>query len=287
MSEDLDPLTRTHVLHMKVLYREPDADHRTAPINTKPHGPAVASLIDCMEKLRTYPPQRNKGLKQRLEKLLGQFPRFPGHFLYIYNFSEGRITYARGFQDLLGYRDEEVDVHLIFGALHPEDAPIVANLNQRAIEAMAKVRDPKNLMDLSLSVDHRMQKANGEYIKILRQTAVFEVDKCSGKVHSTFSLCKDISTIKPNGSIGWQISGFDLIEFEAPEDTTQRVQYRPSPREMDVLRKLAEGMSSKVIAQELDISLHTVNTHRRNMLSRTGLSNTTELVRRIGGLGWL
>ena len=249
--------------------------------------PAVESLRRCVDSLRTYPPQHNKGLKRRIEKLLGQFPRFPGHFLYIYNYSEGKVVYARGFQEILGYQDATVDVDLLYTILHPEDAPIVARLNQCAIEAMAKVRNPSNLMDLSLSVDYRMRRSNGEYIKVLRQTAVFEVDKHSGKVHSTFSLCKDISTIKPNGNIGWQVSGFDLIEFVAPVDIDSRVQYRPSPREMEVVRKLAEGKNSKEVATELDISLHTVNTHRRNLLVRTGLGNTTELVRRISGLGWL
>jgi len=240
-----------------------------------------------MENLRTDPPQRNIGLQRRLEKLLGQFPRFPGHFLYIYNFSEGRIVYARGFEEVLGYHDDEVDLELVMDALHPADASIVAGLDFRATEAMTKVRNPENFMELSLSVDYRMRRANGEYIKILRQTAVFEVDKNTGRVHSTFNLCKDISTIKPAGSIGWQITGFDQVQFGAPEHATNHVHYRPTPREMDIVRKLAEGKISRVIAEELEISLHTVNTHRRNLLERTGMGNTTELVRRISGLGWL
>ena len=277
----------TKLLSMEDLQSEANGPRRTVPVLSMRPDQAVASLVNCMENLRTYPPKRNIGLKRRLEKLLGQFPRFPGHFLYIYNFSEGRIVYARGFEHVLGYPDDDVDVELVMDMLHPEDAPVVARLNQQAIEAMAKVRNPKNLLDLSLSVDYRMRRANGDYIKILRQTAVFEVDKQSGKVHSTFSLCKDISTIKTNGSIGWQINGFDMLEFEAPQHTESHVHYRPTPREMDVVRKLAEGKNSRQVAEELEISLHTVNTHRRNLLERTGMGNTTELVRKIGGLGWL
>lgn len=272
---------------MKAPLAEPEPGKPTDPIMTKPAVPAVERLVNCMEGLRTYPAQRNKGIKRRLEKLLGQFPRFPGHFLYVYNFSEGRITYARGFEGVLGYRDQDVDVNLVFGVLHPEDAPIVARLNQCIIEAMTKVRNPENLMELSLSVDHRMRKADGSYAKILRQTAVFEVDKISGKVHSTFSLCKDISTIKSSATIGWQVTGFDMIPFEALEHEPNRVQYRPTPREMDVVRKLAEGKSSKLVSEDLGISVHTVNTHRRNLLERTGLGNTTELVERISSMGWL
>lgn len=45
-----------------------------------------------------------------------------------------------------------------------------------------------------------------------------------------------------------------------------------------MLKCLAEGLSSKQIADRLGISVHTVDTHRRNLLRKTGSSNTVELV---------
>lgn len=52
-----------------------------------------------------------------------------------------------------------------------------------------------------------------------------------------------------------------------------------TPREMKVLALLVQGMGSKQIAQQLGISSHTVDTHRSNMLAKTGCSNTPSLVR--------
>jgi len=49
-------------------------------------------------------------------------------------------------------------------------------------------------------------------------------------------------------------------------------------REMDVLQLLGRGYKSKDIEKILNISLHTVRTHRRNMLKKTGLDNTTQLI---------
>ena len=135
-------------------------------------------------------------------------------------------------------------------------------------------------MEMSLSVDHRMRKANGSYVKILRQTAVFEVDKISGKIHSTFSLCKDISTIKSSATIGWQVTGFDMVTFEAPEHESGRVHYRPTPREMDVVRKLAEGKSSKWFPRSWYQCTHRKYTPPE-FVGAHRLSNTTELVERI------
>jgi DNA-binding CsgD family transcriptional regulator len=51
-----------------------------------------------------------------------------------------------------------------------------------------------------------------------------------------------------------------------------------SDREKDVLRLITQGLESKEIAANLFISTNTVEKHRKNMLARTGLRDTTALV---------
>lgn len=50
-------------------------------------------------------------------------------------------------------------------------------------------------------------------------------------------------------------------------------------REMDVLRLIAKEKSTKQIADELDISIPTVETHRRNLLRKVEVKNTAGLIR--------
>ncbi|SDL32271.1 DNA-binding response regulator, NarL/FixJ family, contains REC and HTH domains [Catalinimonas alkaloidigena] len=52
-----------------------------------------------------------------------------------------------------------------------------------------------------------------------------------------------------------------------------------SERELEILGLLARGHTSNEIAQQLKISIMTVNTHRRNILKKAGVKNTAELVR--------
>ncbi len=52
-----------------------------------------------------------------------------------------------------------------------------------------------------------------------------------------------------------------------------------TPRELEVLRYLAKGWGSRRIAEHLGLSTYTVDTHRSNMLLKTGCSNTPDLVR--------
>ena len=50
-----------------------------------------------------------------------------------------------------------------------------------------------------------------------------------------------------------------------------------SEREKDVLRLLVEGLTTIQIADKLCISVHTVKTHRKNMLAKCDVKNITEL----------
>jgi DNA-binding NarL/FixJ family response regulator len=51
-----------------------------------------------------------------------------------------------------------------------------------------------------------------------------------------------------------------------------------TPREREILQMLAEGRSSKEIAQELNLSAYTVETHKSNMMGKLKLRGLAELI---------
>jgi DNA-binding NarL/FixJ family response regulator len=51
-----------------------------------------------------------------------------------------------------------------------------------------------------------------------------------------------------------------------------------SRREIDIVKLIREGLSSKEVASQLDISLKTVEVHRYNILKKLNLKNTAALV---------
>ncbi len=53
-----------------------------------------------------------------------------------------------------------------------------------------------------------------------------------------------------------------------------------TPREKEVLELVAQGFSTKQIADKLGISIRTVESHRINMLKKLNVSNTAELIRK-------
>jgi DNA-binding NarL/FixJ family response regulator len=51
-----------------------------------------------------------------------------------------------------------------------------------------------------------------------------------------------------------------------------------SKRECEVIRLIAEGCSYTRIAEQLNLSAHTVTTHRRNIMQKLGVNNTAAVV---------
>lgn len=61
----------------------------------------------------------------------------------------------------------------------------------------------------------------------------------------------------------------------------------PTPKEMDVLRALARGLKNKDIADELSVSVHTVEYHIHNLFLKLNASSRADALMRAQRLGWL
>lgn len=57
------------------------------------------------------------------------------------------------------------------------------------------------------------------------------------------------------------------------------VQFLLTPRELDVLRLLARGKTNKELANELDMSVRTAESHRANIMAKVNVESLGELVR--------
>lgn len=55
-------------------------------------------------------------------------------------------------------------------------------------------------------------------------------------------------------------------------------QYKLSDRELEVIKLMSEGLTSHDIAEKLFISEHTVKTHRKNILRKLDLNNSSQVV---------
>ncbi len=51
-----------------------------------------------------------------------------------------------------------------------------------------------------------------------------------------------------------------------------------TPREEQIVRMISKGAASSAIAKNLNLSIHTINSHRKNILKKLGFKSPTELI---------
>jgi DNA-binding CsgD family transcriptional regulator len=66
--------------------------------------------------------------------------------------------------------------------------------------------------------------------------------------------------------------------FRLPDEELLTIGPPFSNREFEINTLIETGMSSEQISHKLFISPHTVNTHRRNILQKTGHTQVSELI---------
>ena len=73
----------------------------------------------------------------------------------------------------------------------------------------------------------------------------------------------------------------NIVDMFAPSLTPKIADGREplTSREQTVLLELAQGKSNRDVAETLEISIHTVETHRKNIKRKLGINSTAGLTR--------
>ncbi|MFD2569082.1 response regulator [Spirosoma soli] len=71
----------------------------------------------------------------------------------------------------------------------------------------------------------------------------------------------------------------DTKQFDNHADDLFLKKYKLSPREVEIIRYIKEGLSSTQIAKKVSLSPYTVDTHRKNIHAKLGINTVAELVR--------
>ncbi|RDV16875.1 hypothetical protein DXT99_01820 [Pontibacter diazotrophicus] len=163
--------------------------------------------------------------------------------------------------------------------VHPQDLQITWKL-RKAIWDFILTLPPSEQAQYKFNYDYRILKPGGKEVRVLAQNSVLQSD-CKGNITHILGMYSDISHWKKSEQqVASLIStAHDTCLFFSQEDNDKfHPQSSLSKREIEIVKMLAEGYSSKLIADKLFISFHTVNTHRQNIMEKTKTKNTGGLV---------
>lgn len=172
-----------------------------------------------------------------------------------------------------------------------DELEVVATLGdgQQAIDSVQTLRPDVILMDLN------MPRING-----LTTTEIIleKYDQVKILILSMHDSREYITTALRHGAMGYILKDVPTEEIKLAIDTVMQgerylcsgakgslepdindVREPLTMREQTILLQLAQGKSNKEVANTLDISVRTVETHRKNIKRKLGISSTAGLTR--------
>lgn len=185
------------------------------------------------------------------------------------------------FGDLLGHDLNEIERlgnEYFNSRIHPDDF-ITLTLNGIALLKYFYQLPTEHKRDFKLINEYRILNIENQYIQVIEQHQVLEMD-ARGNVW----LSVAIIDISPNQDINRSVNS-QLVNFKTgkiypflTESSRLSDENRLTPREKEVLQLVKDGYLSKEISDKLSISVHTVNTHRQNILEKLGVDNSMEAI---------
>ena len=207
-------------------------------------------------------------------------------YYYILNVDNFHLDFVHeGVQEVLGIKPSEFSIPKLIEVMYPEDMEMMP-LKEQAAQKFLLNTIPKDEIPLyKVAYLIRLQHSKGKFKTILHQAKAIHVSE-EGKILQAIVVHTDISHLNPpfDHKISFISNNRPSYFSILPDTTLEQLKYSLknilSVREKEIIKKVAEGKSLNEIADQLFLSTHTVNTHKKNIIRKSHCKNTTELIAR-------
>ncbi len=175
----------------------------------------------------------------------------------------------------------EADVHLFANLVHPDDRYYLLSSIQKAMEIFENMA-PQKRETIGLNIYSRLINMDKEFVWKLIQFPGLYFNKNNrveaamlmiSEIQHIGSISKTMMTIIDNSNDSYK---FYTISNENKLIDTQLPKI--SNREMQVIKLMAAGLPSKSIADKLNLSIYTIENHKRNLRAKTQTKSAAELI---------
>jgi DNA-binding CsgD family transcriptional regulator len=201
-------------------------------------------------------------------------PRFPEEGVYIYSFKENRMIYADGWEDVLGYRDDEITMLRIVNASSLEFAPFSNELNDKALQFI--MTKSKDLEEYSFSIELKKIHKNGSEVPIIARVGVYESER--GRVVSIIGNFRINRSITFGKVMRYAAYGPEKNQFEEELNKSLFYHLAISDKEREALALVVRGLPFKQIAKELKVSRSAIEKRINPLYRRFNVNSLAHLV---------
>ncbi len=208
------------------------------------------------------------------------------YYYFIFNFDTLKFEVIKGnIEKVLGIPPDKLDLEFFFNNLHPEDLEKYHEKEKVGFDFLINHIPTEDIPLYKVVYLLRLKHTNGTYRTILHQSKTINVSK-DGRVQHIFCVHTDLTHL--NTPMDHNISfisdsrpSYYAVETNPPY-VFKESQFKSlfTPRELEIIDKLSLGHNNPQIADQLYISEHTIKTHKRNILRKSGCKNTPQLITR-------
>ncbi|MDW7691747.1 LuxR C-terminal-related transcriptional regulator [Flammeovirgaceae bacterium SG7u.111] len=197
-----------------------------------------------------------------------------------YEFISKNFGFATG-QDKEEFLEKGIPHFLSF--IHPDEIQTWLQLLRELVEFYLENYPPQLLDRLDFQYNYRFKNAEGNYVNILENQVNILADTNGRPIVGLghFTVFGEGEELPMRATVRFLNEHDDYETVFYKVYNTGKIRLLESvitKRERDILRLIAMGHPNGLIAHKLGISVHTVQTHRKNMLEKTESKNSTELV---------
>ncbi len=201
-------------------------------------------------------------------------PKFPLEAIYIYSFKEGKMLYADGWEDVVGYKDDEISMLKIVMITAADYVSFVHELNDKALMFIHKKTE--DLDKYSFLIEQKKVHKNGMEVPIVARVGVYE--HVEGKVYSIIGRFQLNYNLRFGKVMRYAAFGPGTNEFEEELNKTLFYKNAISNKEKEVLALIARGHSLKEVATLLNVSQSAVEKRIIPMYKRFEVKSMPHLV---------
>jgi DNA-binding CsgD family transcriptional regulator len=206
------------------------------------------------------------------------------YYYYILNFQNMKMEFVHaGIKDILGIKPSQFSLNKLFDLMHPDDLKRMHEKEQIATNFKLNKIPKEDITKYKTVYLMRLRHQDGSYKTILHQAKALNVSN-DGKVQQVIGIHTDVTYLKMPidhkiSFISNQRPSYFALETDSSIQLTENsFKSTFSIREKEIIKLIAQGKKSREIAAILFISVHTVNTHKKNVLKKSACKNTIELI---------
>lgn len=208
---------------------------------------------------------------------LEEYMELNDQLLIVMDLTQIKIIYtSKRSTVMLGIDPAENDPLKMMNKVHPDDI-FRFGLGRAKLLNMDKDLFIEHRGATLLSTNIKMLKPNKEYVNHLFQCYMF-FSPIPHEATYLIQVNTNINWYKMNKDHFHYYVGNDISLFKFPDEDLLNTGHQLTNREFEIIKLIAHGYTSEQIAEKLFISVHTVNTHRKNILNKSEKNHLSDYI---------